>query len=497
MQIIHIASELAPCAKVGGLADVVLGLSRELQNQKHDVSVIIPKYDCLDLSTIEELEVAVKGLKSFDGNPDHQSTIWKGKVEDLTVYFVDPQHPAEHFSRDCFYGCEDDIERFTFFARSAVEYLVQTKQSPDVIHLHDWQTALIAPLIKEIYQKQGLDDSRIIFTIHNMEHQGWCMRQDLKKIGLPPDEFMTPEGLQDNVRFWDANLMKGGIVYADSVVTVSPTYATEVQSADQGRTLETTLTQFKDKFSGILNGLDDRFWNPMADRYLSNPFSIKDLKGKEKNKRELQERFSLAIEDKPIVATVSRLVPQKGVNMMGHAIARTAELGGQFILLGTSPIPSISREFSELKDLFTDHPHVHLELNHHEHLAHLIYAGADMLLVPSAFEPCGLTQLIAMKYGTVPIVRRTGGLADTVFDVDFSEKPYEERNGYSFDDLDANGVNSALDRAIKHYRDYPDIWKHMMEVGMKTSYDWKKPAKEYLKLYKKAKNKKKKVAVKK
>ena len=495
MHIVHIASELAPIAKVGGLADVLLGLSRELTWKGHDVDIIIPKYDCMDSNDVRELNIDFPNLLSSYQNELHNNTIWIGWVENLKVYFVEPHHKRHFFNRGCFYGCEDDLERYLYFSRAALEFLYQKQIHPDIIHLHDWQTAAVAPLYQDIYKPLGYKKPKTVFTIHNIEYQGKCSPADLDAIGLDSTKYMSPEKLEDNSQPELANLLKGGIVYADYVTTVSPNYAKEVQTPMGGRGLNTTLIHYQDKFSGILNGIDYSFWNPEIDRYLPAHFSSREMPANKKDrntldkkayiKKILRERFLLAELHKPIVGCIARLVPQKGIELIKHALTFTLQKGGQFILLGSSPIPSINADFHQLKQYYTEHPDVHLLLHHQEELAHLIYAASDMFIVPSIFEPCGLTQMIALKYGSIPIVRRTGGLADTIFDVDYSGKKFEETNGYTFDFPDKAGIESALSRAIDCWFHDPEKWRKLMINGMNIDFSWDKPSDEYVKIYQK------------
>jgi starch synthase len=495
MHIIHISSELAPLAKVGGLADVVLGLSRELSWKGHDIDIIIPKYDCMDSEQIRDLTIDCMNLQSFYQGEWFHNTIWLGWVENLKVYFIEPHHPRYFFNRGCFYGCDDDIERFLYFSRAALEFIYKRGLSPDILHLHDWQTAIIPPLLVDMYKKLGLVNQKTVLTIHNMEYQGKCAPSDLASIGLDGSFYHQPSRLQDPLYPNLVNLLKGGIVYADYVTTVSPSYAKEVLEPSGGRGLESTLNQYTNKFTGILNGVDYSYWNPEIDRYLPSHYSEREVPANKKDrntldkkgflKKVLRERFYLSEEHRPIVGCITRLVPQKGIDLIKHTIRHIVDKRGQFVLLGTSPIPSINAEFHQLKHQYRDHPHIHLILYHQEDLAHLIYAGCDMFIVPSIFEPCGLTQMIALKYGTVPIVRRTGGLADTIFDVDHSGKPFEETNGYTFDYPDARGIDSALDRAIYCWFEEPEKWRNLMINGMKKDFSWNHSSNLYLDVYKK------------
>lgn len=499
MHIVHIASELAPLAKVGGLADVLLGLSRELSWKGHDVDIIIPKYDCMDSNEIRDLSVDMPDVRSFYEGNWHPNVVWIGWVENLKVYFIEPHHPKHFFDRGCFYGCEDDIERYLYFSRTALEFLLQRGINPDIIHLHDWQTAIIAPLYYNIFQELGFTKPKIVFTIHNLEYQGKCSPESLDRIGLDSHEYLTESKMQDPASPNTINLLKGGIVYADFITTVSPNYAWEVKTPEGGRGLDKTIIQHQDKFIGILNGIDYSYWNPEIDRYLPAHFSSREIPNSKKDrntidkkafiKKLLRERLMLAEVHRPIIGCIARLVPQKGIEMIKHAILHVVEKGGQFVLLGTSPIQSINSEFHALKHYFADHPHIHLILHHQEELAHLIYAGSDMFIVPSIFEPCGLTQMIAMKYGSIPIVRKTGGLADTVFDVDYSGLKFEETNGFTFDYPDAAGIDSALDRALRYWHDEPDKWRKLMINAMNIDFSWNKSSDAYLDIYKKLINK--------
>lgn len=493
MYIIHIASELAPIAKVGGLGDVVLGLSRELSWKGHDVDIIIPNYDCKNSLEVRDLTLYYSNLMSFYEGEWHSNNVWMGWVENLKVYFIDPHHPRYFFNRGCFYGCEDDIERFLYFSRAAIEFIYKKQPQVDIIHLHDWQTAAIAPLYYELYVPMGFTKPKIISTIHNINYQGKCAAHNLDQIGLNGKALAVPEKLLDNQDSGLVNLLKGEIVYSNYVTTVSPGYAAEILTEEMGEGLTSTLQQYSDKFCGILNGIDYSYWNPEIDRYLPAHFSARELPASKKDTNTLDKkafiksrlRTHLALDEvhRPIVSCIARLVPQKGIDIIEHAIKYVLENHGQFVLLGSSPIAAIQERFQALKHIYTDHPHVHLILHHQEELAHLIYAGSDMLIVPSIFEPCGLTQMIALKYGTIPVVRRTGGLADTIFDVDFSGKPLGQANGYTFDMTDPAAIEPPLERAIDCWLHNPQRWRQMVISGMQLDFSWNHPSDLYLEIY--------------
>lgn len=497
MYIVHLTSELAPLAKVGGLADVSLGLCRELSWKGHDVDIILPKYDVLDSNEIRDLTIDYTNLMSYYNGEWFSNTVWIGWVENLKVYFIDPHHPRHYFHRGCIYGCEDDLDRFLYFSRTAMEFLYKKNLQPDIIHIHDWETSAAAPIYRDIYKDLGYTKPRVVLTIHNTEYQGKCAPHDLDKVGLNGANYLSTDKLLDDQSPNTVNLLKGGIVYSDFVTTVSPNYAKEIKTPGGGHGLDIILRKHEDKFMGILNGVDYSYWNPEIDRYLPTHYSSREMPANKKDrktldkkafiKKILRERLLLDEQHRPICGCVSRLVPQKGIELIKYSLYRTLEKGGQFVLLGSSPISSINAEFHELKHKFADHPHVSLTLHHQEELAHLIYAGSDLFVVPSIFEPCGLAQLIALKYGAVPIVRRTGGLADTIFDVDNSGLPFEETNGYTFDDPTPEGVNSALDRAIHCWFDDQEKWRKLMINGMNMDFSWNKPADLYVDVYKRIK----------
>lgn len=492
MHIIHIASELAPLAKVGGLADVLLGLCRELSWKGHDVDIIIPKYDCINSDEIRDMSIVQNNLMSYYAGEWYSNTIWTGWVENLRVYFIDPHHPRHFFSRGCFYGCQDDIERYLYFARAAIEFLFKQSIRPKIIHLHDWQTGIIPVLYADIYKEKGFGEVRFVSTVHNMEYQGKCAVADLDRIGLKGENYLTEDKLQDPLNPELVNLLKAGIVYSDFVTTVSPTYAEEVKTPEFGCGLDRVIVKHQNKFMGILNGLDYSYWNPEIDRHLPIHYSSREIPANKKDrntldkkayiKRVLREKLSLTEDYSPVVGNVTRLVPQKGIELLKGAISHTLSKGGQFIMLGSPSTEVISEEFQALKNHYSGNPHVSLMLQHQEELAHLIFAASDIFLVPSIFEPCGLTQMIALKYGAIPIVRRTGGLADTVFDVDTSGK---EGNGYTFDPPEMTAFASTMDRAFECWFKDPDRWRTMMINGMNIDYSWNKASNQYLEVYNK------------
>lgn len=484
MFIVEVASECAPVAKVGGLADVVFGLSRELELRGNSVEIILPKYNCMRYDQIWGLQVTHQDLWVPWRNGSVHCSVWFGFVHGRKCFFIEPHSPDRYFERGIFYGAPDDPMRFAFFSKAALEFMLKSGKRPDVIHVHDWQTALVPVLLFEIYARDGMPNQRVCFTIHNFKHQGIAGADILAATGLGrPPYFFSKERLGDDFNSTAINFSKGGVVYSNFVTTVSPTHAWEVRHSDQGFGLGHTLHVHGAKFGGILNGLDYDMWNPELDRSIPVNYTADTLEKKYANKRALRQRLLLADNFKPIVASVGRLDSQKGVHLIHHALFYSLANGAQFVLLGSSPDRGINEHFWRLKRAVNDNPDSHLEIGYDEELAHLIYAGADMVAVPSLFEPCGLSQLIAMRYGTVPIVRSVGGLADTVFDREHSGKPLEMRNGFVFQHANHQGLESAMTRAIGLWHHYPNEFRDLMVNGMRADYSWSQPGQHYLNIF--------------
>ncbi|SDW84635.1 glycogen synthase [Thiocapsa roseopersicina] len=482
--IVHITPELASVAKVGGLADVVFGLSRELAIRGNHVEIILPMYATLRHDQIFEMHEVYKDLwvPWYDGAI--HCTVFFGFVHGRKCFFIEPHSPENFFNRGSIYGFKDDVLRYAFFSRAAMEFLWKAGKHPDVIHVHDWQTALVPVFLYEFYQPLGMTHPRVCLTIHNFAHQGVTGVEILHATGLHrPERFFNQDRMADNTYPKALNLLKAGIVYSNFITTVSPRYAFETKDQGQGFGLEPTLHTHQMKYGGVVNGIDYDIWNPEVDHQIPVRYSVESIDGKYDNKRALRHRLMLADNEKPIVAFIGRLDPQKGLDLVRHAIFYTLERGAQFVLLGSSPDERINGDFWGLKRMLNDSPDCHLEIGFDEDLSHLIYAGADMMLVPSRFEPCGLTQLIALRYGTVPVVREVGGLADTVFDKDYSHRPLHERNGYVFRDFDNAGLESALGRAIACYHNHPEHFRDLMKNGMRSDYSWNTPGQDYLNIY--------------
>lgn len=455
MKVAFIASEVAPYAKTGGLADVTGSLPVALRHVGVDPLVIMPKYR----------SVSVKGC----------TALLKGRTP---VHFIENE---AYFNRAGLYGDKngdyhDNLERFSFFCRRALELLKEVNFKPDIIHLNDWQTALVAAYLKRFYKGDPFyKNTKAVFTIHNLAYQGVFPKEEFPKTNLGW-EFFTMDGLE----FYDAvSLIKSGLNYADVVTTVSPTYASEIQTPEYGYGLDGILRKRRKELFGIVNGIDYDVWDPAKDRVIFKRYSLKNIDDKYKNKAALQKESGLDIDEgAPIVGVVLRLAQQKGADLISYSIDKIIEKGAQFILLGTGD--------EEYQTLFTNiarrHPRrASINLRYDAILAERIYAGSDMFLMPSLFEPCGLGQLISLKYGTIPIVRATGGLRDTV--VDYTS---DRANGYGFTFLEykPQALLKALDFALAVYKDKA-AWRKLIERSMRLDFSWDASAKKYVELYKK------------
>ncbi len=447
MRVVNIAVEMAPIAKVGGMGDVVTALSRAIIEKGHNVEVILPKYDCMDHEQIEGLHLADEFTCG-----GVEINVWKGDVEDVPVTFLQPENG--HFDVGCIYGRGDDHHRFNFFCDCALEWLKVTDAKVDVVHCHDWSSA---PAIFA-RRSQLPAGCATVFTIHNLN-----FGQDLIGRAMERATFAT---------------------------TVSPTYASEI--SDQG-----AIRDHKEKLVGVRNGIDIEIWDPMTDESLEQNYNADSWKsGKAVAKRQLAERLKMAMpaadHSVPLVGVVARLTHQKGVHMIKHAMYRTVENGGQVVLLGSAPDGNVQNEFNQMaEDIGNRFPgQSGFVFAYDEPLSHLIYAASDILLVPSMFEPCGLTQMIAMRYGCIPVVRKTGGLRDTVFDVDDDrERAAEEGltpNGFSFDGSQHYDIEYALDRAMRMYASEKTNWDTLVGTTMRQDWGWTDPADTYVEHYWKA-----------
>ncbi len=486
MYIVQIASECAPVIKAGGLGDVVYSLSRELDCRENTVEVILPKYDCMRYDHIWGLHEAYNGLAVPWNGGVINCTVHCGWVHSILCFFIEPHCSEAFFHRGVYYGEKDDPMRFAFFSKAALEFLLKSNKRPDVLHCHDWQTGILPVLLFEMYKHHGMEYQRVCYTIHNFKHQGICGTDILWATGLNREPYYFHyDRLMDNFNPMALNLMKGGIVYANVFTTVSPHHAWEAHHTELGYGLGGTIDRHQEKFKGILNGISYEMWNPETDPLIPHPYTAQTFEEKAKNKKELRDRLLLdATKDKPIVCYIGRLDGQKGVHLVHHALYYVMSRGAQFVLLGSATEPSINSWFWHEKNYLNENPNCHLELGFNEELAHLIYAAADIIVVPSNFEPCGLTQVIGLKYGTIPVVRGVGGLVNTVFDYDYDqEHALEDRNGFVFYQQDQYAMETALNRSLDLYYDEPELFKNLARRGMEYDYSWNQSATAYEELY--------------
>lgn len=486
MKIIHIAAECAPVAKEGGLADVIQGLSRELLLQGHQVKIFLPFYDSLHKEYFDSLEPQKKSFEIIEDGISYEAYSCFAKVAGCELILLDADHPEEYFHRKSIYGFKDDVARFLFFSKLVLEYLTVQKQNIDILHLHDWHTAICPLLYEHIYKDRGLDIGKTVLTIHNLEHQGKGVPDDLTKIGLDGQQLSHEDYLRDPdpAHPHRINLLKAGIMTADSITTVSPSYAQEILTPEYGFYLDPTLRSYRGKITGIINGIDNQIWNPRADKMIPFFYSSHDsaeviTEQKRANKHFLQKKLDMAKSDLPLFVCITRLVPQKGPELIEAALLHVINEGGQFVLLGSSPIHQIQHRFELIEKKFRSNSSLKMIFDYNEKISHLIFAAADFLVMPSIFEPCGLSQLIALSYGTIPIVRKTGGLKDTVFDISTSDPL---KNGFVFADPTAEDTTEAIDRAFGLYS-LPEEIQGYRKKAMKTDYSWKTSARDYLQIY--------------
>lgn len=496
MYIVHISSECAPVAKAGGLGDVVYGLAKRQLSLGNHVEIILPKYNILDHTHIKDFSLEVAELWSFEDAFRYHNSVYKGSVHDLNLYFIEPHHNNYYFHRGVIYGSSDDIEQFLYFCRASLEFLHGAKKHPDIIHIHDWPTAAVSYLAHDIYKEMGFHFGKIVLTIHNLQHQGLCLPKNLTKVGLRGEDYREEKSLQDPQNATCINLLKGGIQYADQITTVSPRYAEEIQTEEFGCGLSHILQDRQKDLTGILNGIDKDMWNPSQDphiftKYPDNPTFISQIiENKQKNRKQLLDSLQMQQNSGPLLSCITRLAPQKGLPLILQAIQYSLDRGFSFILIGSVCEHQDKEMFENIRDQYQDTGQLHIHLNFDVSFAHKVYAASDAIVIPSLFEPCGLTQMIGMRYATVPIARKTGGLADTVFDVNDQLVNKEKRTGFTFTEPTKEAVCHTLDRVFHCYKETPMIWQNLMKNGMSQDYSWEKGAFSYQQIYERALQKK-------
>ena len=475
LRILYVAAEVAPFAKTGGLADVAGALPPALARLGHDVRVVMPLYRGVEAIT-GRLRVAVPRVAVPIGDRTVEGALLEGRLGgQVPVYFV--AHDG-YYDRPALYGASDDCERFVFFCRSVLTALPALGWMPQIVHANDWQAGLIPVYLETLYRDTpAYADVATVFTAHNLAYQGVFWHYDLPMTGLGWDLF-TPAGLEF---YGHLSLLKGGLVFADMLTTVSPTYAREIQTPAFGERMDGVLRERSADLLGILNGLDIESWNPTTDADIPKRFDRDDPGGKAACTAALRDEMKLPDSGRrtPLVGVVSRLAAQKGLDLVAEAVPAILAAGGQLVVLGAGEEP-LERLLGELA---RDHPgSVAVRIGFDDRLARRIYAGADVFLMPSRYEPCGLGQLIALRYGTVPVVRRTGGLTDTV-------RPWDgttgDGTGFLFDELSADACATALARAFTAHAE-PAAWRRLVANAMAADFSWDASAESYVTCYRRA-----------
>lgn len=471
MRIILAAAEVNPLAKTGGLADVAGSLSRAIKAAGHDIRVVLPAYKCVGpwKPQFVKRENCIKVLM---GKEEVEGSVWEGVLDRLPVYLIEQE---EYFNRDGLYGVPgggdypDNARRFAFFCHAVLKSLPMLPFRPEIIHCNDWHTALIPVLLRNRYFNDPFyRPIKTVYTIHNLGYQGQFDTAEGEALGIEPGLLEIHGRL---------NFMKGAIATADLLTTVSPTYAREIQTTELGFGLEGEIASRSDFLYGILNGIDTEEWNPQRDPYIPCNYDSSSFQEiKPANKASLQQELGLEVSNVPLLAVVSRLADQKGIDLLLEAFPVLLEQDLQVAVLGTGD-KRVEQELGDLAERFSGR--FALKLVFSDQLAHRIYAGADMLLVPSRYEPCGLTQMIGLRYGTVPLARATGGLVDTVIDVSDMDG---RGNGFVFRDYSAEKLIQTCRRAVELYHQ-PEAWKELMKKGMGADFSWRNSALEYLALY--------------
>lgn len=487
MKILFVSSELFPFAKTGGLADVVSSLANELSLMGHEVKIVLPRYSSINAENFEKVDGILK-IKAANG--DAQCSLYKTILpssNNVEVYFI--EHEGCFALRQGIYGNKNEKDffdnpyRFTLLSRGAFEVCNFLNWIPDIIHCHDWSSSLSAVLLKYVYRYENFSNTASVLTIHNLGYQGIYPLEKFTDLGIDWGLYYKA-GFDYKDRF---NFLKAGIICADELTTVSPTYAEEIQTQDYGFGLNEFLYQRSSCLTGILNGEDKKIWNPETDSLIPFNYSKDNLENKAKCKKVLQKQFGLAPEEKvPLVGLVMRLADQKGINELyapgyGCFSKMCEDLNAQFVIVGSGEAWCENA----IKNLCAKYSNVRAMIGYEEKLSHLVEAGSDLFLLPSKYEPCGLNQIYSMAYGTLPIVRKTGGLADTV-------NNFDEKNnlgtGFVFDLLSPSSIYHTVEWAVDTYLNKQSCFKALQQRAMSSSFTWENSAKQYVEVYKKALN---------
>jgi starch synthase len=484
LKILFVTPEAVPFAKTGGLADVAGALPKSLRALGCEIKCVMPYYRMVKESGLP-LQYMGKEIEIPIGDEKLKADIYLGQLnQDISVYFIGRE---EFFDREFLYSTPkgdyfDNAERFIFFSKAALIFCQNMGFSPDIIHHHEWQTGLIPAYLKSIYQNHPLfSHTAVVFTIHNIAYQGTFKKEKFWLTGLPT-EMYNPEGIE----FWERiNFMKAGIVYANVINTVSKKYSEEIQTPEYGYGLEGILRKRREDLYGILNGVDYQDWDPSHDSHLIARYDGKDRSKKKECKKDLLKEFHLpaSLENAPLLGMISRLADQKGFDLLMEILEGLFALDIGFVLLGTGE--------QKYHDLFTQVAQKYpqkagIRIAYDDRLAHKIEAGADFFLMPSKYEPCGLNQIYSLKYGTIPVVRATGGLDDTITPYDPVTK---KGNGFKFTRYDAKEFLTTIKMGISFY-DQPEHWGQLLRNAMAADFSWERSAEAYLKLYHKALEKK-------
>lgn len=473
MKILYVSPEITPFAKTGGLADVAQALPEAIKEQGHDIRTVMPKYLSIAEQNLGMEPVGPIVVQMHNGLQG--AMLLQAQNGSVPTYLIEND---AYFNREGFYGqgngdYPNNLERFVFFCKAALECCKSVDFRPDVIHCNDWQTAVLPAILKSTYGAYRRDPffqplPKLVYTIHNISYQGRFPQDQWPILSLPRSYYNHDFEFYEQI-----NLTKGAIHLSDAVTTVSETYAQEIQTTDFGFGLQGVLQDHKDNLYGILNGVDYRMWRPDADPHTYGiQYSADDLSGKRLIKSRLRAEYQLPDADNiPLIGMTTRLVEQKGIDLITECAEQILKLDTQMIVLGSGD-PSYHNFFEWLRRSYPDQVGIYIGYNNE--LAHRIEAGADIFLMPSLFEPCGLNQIYSLKYGTLPIVRLTGGLADTIQD---------GVNGFTFFDFNAHFFFDTVNRAIDVYRNNPERWTEMMITAMAQDFSWNRSAAKYLDVY--------------
>ena len=473
-KILFASSEAVPFIKTGGLADVVGSLPKYFPKNEYDVRVVVPKYMCMDRKYTEEMKLVTECQVQLNWRTQYAG-VYERKEDGVTFYFIDNEY---YFAGPAPYGqIYQDAEKFAYFSKAVLTILPEIGFQPDIIHCHDWQTGLIPVFLEaQFRQNEFYRYMRTVYTIHNMKFQGRWYVDAIRDVTGLDSSYFTIDKLES---YGNANLLKGGIVYADHITTVSETYAKEIQSTEGGEGLDGLMRAKSFALSGIVNGLDYNVFDPKKDPAIAKKLTGDVSSYKKANKQALQKETGLEEDtDKFLLGMVSRLTDQKGFDLVDYMMDEI--LGDeriQIVVLGTGE-QRYEDMFRYFANKYSDKMSV--KIGYSEDIAHLVYAGADAFLMPSLFEPCGLSQLMSLRYGTIPIVRETGGLKDTV-------EPYnkytQEGVGFSFAHYNAHEMKGIIDSAMELYYMHKPEWQALMVRAMRADFSWNKSVQEYAKLY--------------